>query len=313
MDKHDVYSQRKDEGKKERGRATMNADFNERQGALRLKLCWGLAALWLAAFVFSTLQAGSAAGQAAGGLQALALIAFVVVHASLSNGWRGFCVYFAVSIAVGFAFEASSIATGFPFGFYMHNTAPGPRLLNVPLSVALGYVFLGWFGWTLGCLIARQHPSDAGGINRFITPVIASFVLAGYDFAYDPIGSTVLDQYTYRYPSGLFGVPLKNFLGWLLTGWTIFQLFALVEKRFPPSPAAKRSDFWLLPCLIWFALALQYPVMFATAPEGSVTRGVRTFVIADIYEAAVAVALFTMSFAALTAIVRLYLPRMPKA
>jgi putative membrane protein len=269
--------------------------------------------LWLAAFAVSIWYSGSVAGQAAGGLQALALIAFVVVHASLSNGWKGFCVYFVVSLGIGFAFEASSIATGFPFGFYVHNTAPGPRLLDVPLSVALGYVILGWFGWTLGCLIARRHPSDAGGVNSFVTPVVASFVLAGYDLAYDPIGSTVLDQYTYRYPSGLSGVPLKNFLGWLLTGWTFFQLFALVEKRFSPSPAARRLDFWLLPCLIWFAFALQYPVMYATAPQGSVTRGARTFIIADIYEAAVAVALFTMCFAALIAIVRLCSQRIPKA
>jgi uncharacterized membrane protein len=287
----------------------MDAENIGQRGVLRLKFCWGIAALWLAGFIVATLRAGSAAGQVAAAVQVLALVAFVVVHGSLSNGWRGFGVYLLMSLAVGFAYEASSIATGFPFGFYKHNAAPGPRLLDVPLSVALGYVILGWFGWTLGRLIARERPTDAGGVNSFTTPIIASFVLAGYDFAYDPIGSTVLDLYTYRSPSGLFGVSLKNFLGWLLTGWTFFQMFALVEKRFPPSPVVKRWDFWLLPCLIWFAIALQYPIMFATAPAGMVTRGDRSFVIADVYEAAVAAALFTMTFTAIIAIVRLYAVR----
>jgi putative membrane protein len=284
-------------------------DTEDNRGVLRLKVCWALAAFWLASFLAATVLAGSAAGQAAAGLQALALIVFVAVHGSLSNGWRGFGVYLLLSLVVGFAYEASSIATGFPFGFYKHNAAPGPRLLDVPLSVALGYPILGWFGWTLGRLIAREHPTDAGGINAFTTPLIASFILAGYDFAYDPIGSTVLDLFTYRSPSGLFGVSLKNFLGWLLTGWTFFQMFALVEKRFPPSPAVMRRDYWILPCLIWFAIALQYPIMFARAPEGTVTRGSRSFVIADIYEAAIAAALFTLVFTAITALIRLYAPR----
>jgi uncharacterized membrane protein len=103
------------------------------------------------------------------------------VRGSLSYGWRGFAVYVALSLTVGFLYEVSSIATGFPFGFYKHNAAPGPRLLDVPLSVALGYVILGWFGRTLGRLIARDDPAHAGGMNCFTTPIIASFVRGAGD------------------------------------------------------------------------------------------------------------------------------------
>jgi putative membrane protein len=281
-------------------------DMQNAPGLSRLKACSGLAALWFASFLVATLLAGSQSGQAAAGIQALCLIVFVFVHGSLAYGWRGFLTYLSFSWVVGFAYEASSIATGFPFGFYKHNATPGPRIMDVPLAVALGYAILGWFGWTLGRVIARERPTDTGGIGGFATPVIASFVLAGYDFAYDPIGSTVLDLFTYRNPSGFMGVSVKNFLGWLLTGWTFFQLFALVERRFPPNAVAKRREFWLLPCLIWFVMALQYPIMFANAPLGTVTRGNRTFVIADVYEAAVAAALFTLTFTAIVAVVRIY-------
>ncbi len=54
----------------------------------------------------------------------------------------------------------------------------------------------------------RQPPCDTGGVNRFTTPLVASFILTGYDYAFDPIVTTVLGRASYRSPSGYFGVPL---------------------------------------------------------------------------------------------------------
>jgi uncharacterized membrane protein len=272
---------------------------------VRLILCWIFAALWLLSVPGSVVPAGWGSGGIASGLQALSIVLFVVTHASLSNGWRGFGLFFAIAVVVAFLLEASSIATGFPFGFYVHNVA-GPKPLGVPPHVPISYAILGWLAWTLARLIVRQHPCDAGGLNRFTTPVVASFILTAYDYAYDPIGSTVLGMWSYHRPSGYFGVPLSNFLGWMFTGWVFFQLFALVESRFPPNRAAvTQTSYWLLPCLIWAASAVQYPIRMAYAPAGSVTVAGRTFVTADVYEAAVVAALLTMVFSAVTAAFRI--------
>jgi putative membrane protein len=271
---------------------------------MRLRLCWIFAALWLLFFLWSAVPAGPDSGGVAFGLLALFSVLFVVTHASLSNGWRGFGIFSAFAVAVSFVLEASSVATGFPFGFYVHNAA-GFKLLGVPPLVAVSYAILGWPAWTLARLLVRQHPCDAGGLNRFTTPLVASFILTAYDYTFDPIVSTVLGGVTYRSPSGYFGVPLTNFLGWMFTGWVFFQLFALVESRFPPSRAAvTKASYWLLPCLLWAVSAVQYPIKFASAPAGSVTVAGRTFVTADVYESAVVAALLTVVFTAVTAAFR---------
>lgn len=269
-----------------------------------LKLCWSLAVIWLGIFLVSLLQQGSSTAAYWSAAQALILVVFVVVHGWLSYGWKGFGAYVLIAAVVSFLLEASSIATGFPFGYYVHHQ-PGPKPLGVPIPVVFGYVILGWLAWTLARVIARDAPSNPGGQNRFTTPLIASFILAGYDFSYDAIGSTVLNMWTYRDPGGHFGVPLKNYLGWLFTGWLYFQLFALIEDRFHPKAASMRKSFWLLPCLIWLVMALQYPAMFAAASSAMVERGGDTFDVAHIYEAAVAGSLFTMVFVSLVAMVRL--------
>jgi putative membrane protein len=169
----------------------------------------------------------------------------------------------------------------------------------------VSYFVIGWIAWTLARLVVRDDPRNGGPRYRFTTPLVATFILAGYDLAYDPIGASVLDLWTYRHPSGLNGVPLSNFLGWLFTGWVFFQLFALVEARFLPKAAAGRRSYWLPAILIWAAMAAQYPVLFARATDAVVVRGGRSFVTSDIYETALILSLLTQVVFALVAAVRL--------
>ncbi len=272
-------------------------------GSKRLVICWGLAVVWLAAFLLSVSPLGKFSAAAAG-IGALLMLLIFVLQASLIYGWKGLGAYVVIVAVIAFGLEANSIAHGFPFGFYVHHQ-PGPKPLGVPIPVVLGYVVLGWYAWILGRLIVDAGGSGPAALRRFATPVVASFILAGYDYPYDPIGSAVLHMWSYRNPSGQFGVPLINTLGWLFTGWLFFQVFALVADRFAASATIAHRRFWLLPVVVWLGMALQYPIMFANAPAGNVVLGVRSFITSDIYEAAVAASLFSMVFPVLIALLRL--------
>jgi putative membrane protein len=267
-----------------------------------MRICWALGALWLALFLASVLTPPPL-GDVLGAVQPLLLIVILLIHCSMLYGWRGVAAYVAIGLAVGFVLEASSVANGFPFGSYVHNE-PGPKPLGVPISAMLAYAGFGWYAWTVARVIGLERPDRNDGWGRFTTPVIAAFVLAGFDYPYDPIGSSVLGMWTYKHPSGQFGVPLSNFLGWIFTGWVLFQIIALLEHRFRATAAARSRGFWLLPSLLWLAFGLRYPFLWAAAPRGTVTAAGRTFVIGDVYEAAVAASLFTLFFTGLLALVR---------
>lgn len=290
--------------------ATPHAEGQPR--SLHLIICWALAAVWLALFILSMLGSRTDLTTGLGQFQGLALALFVVAHGTLAYGWRGFGVYAVVTFAVALLFEATSIRTGFPFGFYIHHLGPGLKLFGIPWVVPLSYVVTGWLAWSLARLVVRDQPAQTGGADRFTTPLVATFILAGYDLCFDSIGSTALGLWTWRDPSGLFGVPLSNFLGWLLTGWAAYQIFAFCEPRLAPGRATNRLAFWLPPCLLWLALGLQYPVMYAAATDAIVRVDGRSFVTADIYETALIVSLFTHVFVGLLATIRaLRLQRRP--
>jgi len=271
---------------------------------LGVKLCWGVFSLWFAASLWSFLDPGSGAPPL---LAQLLLLLFVALHGSLSYGWRGTAAYVVIAGGVSMLLEITSVNFGFPFGFYTHHT-PG-QLLGVPLIIPLVYATLGWAPWVMARVIVRDRPAAAGEASaRVFTPLVAAFILTFYDFPSDPISATIAHAFTYRHPGGYFGVPLTNYLGWLLNGFVFYQLFALVEDRFAPANRAALSirGYWLMPGLMTVTPVLRFIIAYLGSPEGTASVEGRTFLISDIYESGIIASLMTAVFATLIATVRIY-------
>jgi len=274
---------------------------NTGSGELRLKICWAL----IAAIILTTVLPLFIPGLTIGMMAAPLLPALMLIHGSILYGWKGITTYVILGVAVGFVLEASSVANGFPFGSYVHNVA-GPKPMGVPIQAITAYMLLGWFALVLAKAIVLDAPWRPHAVSRYTVPLVGGLILAGLDLPYDPLGATVAGDWTFTYPGGQFGVPLTNFLGWIFTGWVLFQIFAFIEHRFPPASAAKQRGYWLIPALFWLNMALKFPFDWMRAPSGTVSLGERTFVIADVHEAAVITSLFTLVAISLIATSRLY-------
>ncbi len=275
-----------------------------RSGAPRVlaRLSLAAAVLWLASLGLSLLPS-QAASPLTYDLQVAFLLLFVVLHAAASTGWKGAAAFVGIVFAVALISEACNQLTGFPFGWVTHNLT-GPRLFQVPLFVGLSYVTAAWPAWVMAKILVGPEVNGARRLRQVATAVVASLIVTGYDLAYDPVGATVLKLWTYRHPGGLLGVPLTNFVGWLLTSWAFFQLFALFEARSrAPRPPAGRA-YWLLPSAVWIATVLANIPSWLSPPPGVVTAGDRTFVTADIFEAGLILGVVVMLLPALAAAFR---------
>lgn len=240
-----------------------------------------------------------------------ALIVFALTHGSLTYGWRGALGFLACVYAVAFALEALSVATGFPFGYFTHH-GPDAQLLGVPPAVPILYATAGYLAWSIArLLVIGDRSGPLSGAQRFIVPPVAALVLAGYDAVFDPSGATLHGGWSYHAPSGLFGVPLTNFLGWILTGWVAFQIFASLAPPARPTGTARA-----LPPLLWLGLFLPSVVAFVLRPVAgtdAVTVAGRTFLASDIHETAVIVGMFSMGIPALAALAQLVSRRRAEA
>lgn len=151
------------------------------------------------------------------------VFAFVACYLFLGArdlGWRRTLLFGAWVWPVAWLSEFSSTRTGVPFGFYTYTgLTRGQELFiaDVPFMDALSFTFLAYAAFC----VARHH---LGPTARPVAVTLLSGVLMMLlDVVIDPAavrGDRWFLGHIFYYPNGgvYFGVPLCNFVGWLVVG-----------------------------------------------------------------------------------------------
>jgi uncharacterized membrane protein len=167
--------------------------------------------------------------------QALAAIGIVgaCLHASLTYGFRHMLALFSICVVTTFAIENLGVATGFPFGHYHFEVgADLPHIGTIPVIVGPLWFGMGYFSWRVASILldGADRRLDRN-FNLIALPIIAAFVATQWDMAMEPGAATIAKAWIWHDGGAIFGVPLSNYFGWLLTAWLFFQMFALYLRR----------------------------------------------------------------------------------
>lgn len=178
------------------------------------------------------------------------VLAFLLAFAVLAYCERGplRAVFWLLSgTFLGWLSEFCSVNTGFPFGHYVYHAEQFAGELwigPVPLFASISFAFMSYFAFSAA---RRLNASWQRSGLRFTTPdvdaydgtvgtlVLAAVIGMWMDTVIDPL--TLLGHYwflgdLYHYdPPGLhFGVPLSNYLGWVLTIGTIVAVNQRIDR-----------------------------------------------------------------------------------
>lgn len=129
--------------------------------------------------------------------------------------------------------ESMAVATGFPYGRFGYSDVLGPPLFGL----APPTVLLAWTPLILGCVAATRRVWQAVAL------------LVAVDLVLDP-AAVQLGFWSWSEPGIYYGVPLVNFLGWVLTGC----IAVLALRRLPrPVPGILLRNLWLV-VVFWSAV-----------------------------------------------------------
>ena len=130
-------------------------------------------------------------------------------------------------------FESVAIATGVPYGRFGYTGVLGPRLLGL----APPTVLLAWTPLVLGALAVTRRAWAAVAL------------LVALDLVLDP-AAVHLGFWRWDTPGRYYGVPVVNFLGWVLSG----GIAVLALRRLPrPVPGLLARNLWLV-VVFWTAV-----------------------------------------------------------
>lgn len=136
-------------------------------------------------------------------------------------GWRRTVLFGAWVWPVAWLAEFSSTRTGVPFGLYRYTgLTRGQELFvaNVPLMDSISFTFLAYAAFCL----ARVALADRA-VSRPVLALAAGAAMTLLDVVIDPIAVQgdrwfLGELFHYVDPGVYFGVPVSNFVGWLVVG-----------------------------------------------------------------------------------------------
>ncbi len=152
---------------------------------------------------------------------ALAMAAWGVV----ALGWRKTAIFFVVSYTLSLGFELFGTGTGWPFGNYEYTSFLGYKVLDrVPYTIPLSWFYMGFASYLLGAFVA-----DRLGVRRMTlwTVLLGAWFLTVWDLVLDPAmahESLRVQFWIWDETGPYFGMPIKNFIGWTVTGLVFMAL-----------------------------------------------------------------------------------------
>jgi putative membrane protein len=237
-------------------------------------------------------------------------IGCAILHGAFLYGLRVVLVLFIISVTITFAVENMGAATGFPFGHYHFEVGDGlPHIGSIPIIVGPLWFGSGYFSWVVASVLldGADRRLDRS-LNVIALPIVAAFVMTQWDLVMDPPESTISKAWIWHDGGSDFGVPLSNYLGWLLTSWLFYQAFALYLRRIAVGRPvdSQHRKLLLIAILFYVSTGLTHIVPWLTESSGEVADAAgHVWQIHDLRETTVAVMLFTMFFTAMLAMLRL--------
>jgi putative membrane protein len=160
-------------------------------------------------------------------LGAAAMFAFGV----LAIGWFKTTVFAVVSFTLSLSSELIGTGTGWPFGNYEYTSFLGYKVLDrVPYTIPLSWFYVGFAGYLLGAALVDRF----GWSNRGVWSVLlGTWFLTVWDLVLDPAmahESLLIKFWVWDESGPYFGMPVKNFIGWSLTGLVFMGVSRLIWR-----------------------------------------------------------------------------------
>jgi len=172
----------------------------------------------------------------------------------------------------GYGIETLGVVTGFPYGPFAYGDALGPKVFGlVPylLPVTWAPLVLG----AVGATSPATPPKGPDPLRRLpVRVAAAALLLTLIDGVLDPCAVS-LGFWAFEGGGPYYGVPVSNYLGWLLSSaLAALLLFALGRGRWRTAPPPGMLDSALVSVSFWTGVALfsglALPVLLGVALFG---------------------------------------------
>ncbi|GIV98031.1 MAG: hypothetical protein KatS3mg057_2688 [Herpetosiphonaceae bacterium] len=159
----------------------------------------------------------------AGSLHILLGLAVMLALGLRFVGRRKTLIFLGLAVSLSLGSELIGTGTGWPFGNYAYTDGLGTKVLGrVPYTIPLSWFYMGFASYLLAAAIARGRWRSS-----WPTLLLGVWFLTVWDLVLDPAmahESLPIKFWVWYEQGSYFGMPIKNFAGWSLTGLAFMGL-----------------------------------------------------------------------------------------
>ncbi len=186
----------------------------------------------------------------------LIFFAFSLGHAMWSLGGWQTLLFLGLTFSVSLLFESVGVLTGWVYGPYHYTDRLGVKVFGlVPLLIPIAWFMMIYPSYVL---VERLAGADRGsGLGRTAWLAgLSALAMTAWDLVMDPI-MVATGHWVWEVEGAYFGIPIRNYGGWLVTTFTIYLLYRLIAARRAPRPwGASSHRFQSLPLLAYAVTCL---------------------------------------------------------
>ena len=174
----------------------------------------------------------------------LLFFVFAVCHAAVQLGARSMLVFLGITFSVSFMFETIGVLTGLIYGPYYYTNRLGPKLGVVPLLIPLAWFMMIYASYAI---VRAFAGTSRQSFPRIVwLALLGAMAMTAWDLGMDP-QMVARGHWVWTAGGAYFGIPVRNFVGWLATTFTVFLLYLLYERTQVPREWRFDQTFPLLP------------------------------------------------------------------
>lgn len=167
----------------------------------------------------------------AGSLHIVLGAATMMLFGLLFVGTRKTLIFFVASTGISLSMELLGTSTGFPFGPYAYTDFLGFKLFRlVPYSIPLSWFYMGFTSYILAhCIVSRFKLRR----STLWSLLLGVYFLTAWDLSLDPAMASnrlPLHFWTWYEPGPYYGMPIRNLVGWSITGLIYMSVSRLLWR-----------------------------------------------------------------------------------
>ncbi len=192
--------------------------------------------LFIAGFIFHNLELTAGAVLKLTDLFLFITNGIVFYFLLRKNRTAPFLIWAVSAFLITFFIEFLGVKTGKIFGEYEYGSTMFLQVGGVPVIIAFNWVMLILATYSMSVLLFK---------NRWIAPVMGSFMIVAFDFVLEPV-AMYLDYW--QWADGT--VPVQNYVAWFVISFVFSSALSLMNTR----PLSKILHYYFFMQFIFFLL-----------------------------------------------------------